>query len=41
MKDNLGFYYDQNNIINKNLAKYILIVIDYFLLSECLHYELL
>lgn len=41
MKDNLGFYYDQNNVINKNLAKYILILLDYFLLSECLHYELL
>lgn len=41
MKDNLGFYYDQNNIINKNLAKYILILLGYFLLSECLHYELL
>lgn len=41
MKDNLGFYYDQNNVINKNLAKYILILLDCFLLSECLHYELL
>lgn len=35
------FYYDQNNVIDKNLAKYILILVDYFLVSECLHYELL
>lgn len=41
IKTSSWFYYDKNNVIDKNFAKYILIIIDYFLLSECLHYELL
>lgn len=41
IKTSFWFYYDKNNVIDKNFAKYILIIIDYFLLSECLHYELL
>lgn len=41
IKTSSWFYYDKNNVIDRNLVKYILIAVDYFLLSECLHYELL
>lgn len=41
IKTSSWFYYDRNNVIDRNFAKYILIIIDYFLMSKCLHYELL